>query len=45
MKKFSLLTITLVVLTAPGFSQKVSGKLNLKKKGNRLKSPPKPNHS
>ena len=31
MKKFSLLTMALVVLTAPGFSQKVSGKLNLKK--------------
>jgi len=31
MKKFSLLTITLVILTAPGFSQKVSGKLNFKK--------------
>ena len=31
MKKFSLLTITLIILTTPGFSQKVSGKLNFKK--------------
>jgi Family of unknown function (DUF6263) len=31
MKKFSLLAIALVILTSPGFSQKVSGKLNFKK--------------